>query len=225
MSEEGALCILMPQRHSTMDALRLLASIWFLARKAEWSACRNFTPQLGSVRLDKAVQLWLNWIIRRTPHGPRGMPVRASHWPRMGISNVFHIPRDPCRTRKGTVGHPSGHVMELTKPEFTKIPHGHHMWSAQGCSQSLNRMIQAPCVDVRLLFKTALEQPVLGPGVWCDWGINFTDTKESFFICMPGLNSFRPSDAIWHRGSWSSMVQVMACYLVAPRHYLNQKYW
>ena len=27
-------------------------------------------------------------------------------------------------------------------------------------------------VDIRFLFKTAHEQPVRGPGVWCDWGIS-----------------------------------------------------
>ena len=31
---------------------------------------------------------------------------------------------------------------------------------------------RAPWVDARFLFKTAREQPVRGPGVWCDWGIN-----------------------------------------------------
>ena len=31
---------------------------------------------------------------------------------------------------------------------------------------------RAPWVDVQSLFKTAREQPVRGPGVWCDWGIN-----------------------------------------------------
>ena len=28
-----------------------------------------------------------------------------------------------------------------------------------------------PWMDVRFSFKTAREQPVRGPGVWCDWGI------------------------------------------------------
>ena len=32
--------------------------------------------------------------------------------------------------------------------------------------------VRAPWVDVRFLFKTAREQPVRGPAVWCDWGIN-----------------------------------------------------
>ena len=30
---------------------------------------------------------------------------------------------------------------------------------------------RGPWVDVWFLFKTAREQPVRGPGVWCDWGI------------------------------------------------------
>ena len=36
------------------------------------------------------------------------------------------------------------------------------------------------------------------------------------------VNSLGPSDAIWHWKSWSTLVQVMACCLTAPSHYLNQ---
>ena len=36
------------------------------------------------------------------------------------------------------------------------------------------------------------------------------------------LTHLGPSDAIWHWGSWSTLVQVMACCLMAPSHYLNQ---
>ena len=36
------------------------------------------------------------------------------------------------------------------------------------------------------------------------------------------FNSMGPSDAIWHWRSCSTMVQVMACCLTAPSHYLNQ---
>ena len=36
------------------------------------------------------------------------------------------------------------------------------------------------------------------------------------------VNSLRPSDAIWWQGSRSTLVQVMACCLTAPSHYLNQ---
>ena len=37
------------------------------------------------------------------------------------------------------------------------------------------------------------------------------------------INSLGPSDFyIWHCRSWSTLVQVMACCLTAPSHYLNQ---
>ena len=80
-----------------------LSPVRFLARKAEWSARRNFTSVLfswshqatGPVRLETSAYLWFGWIIRRTPRVPSAMPVRASCGPRTGIFNIFHIPRDP----------------------------------------------------------------------------------------------------------------------------------
>ena len=36
------------------------------------------------------------------------------------------------------------------------------------------------------------------------------------------VNSMRPSDAMWWHRSRSTLVQVMACCLTAPSHYLNQ---
>ena len=36
------------------------------------------------------------------------------------------------------------------------------------------------------------------------------------------INSLWPSDAIWRQRSGSTLVQVMACCLTAPSHYLNQ---
>ena len=41
-------------------------------------------------------------------------------------------------------------------------------------------------------------------------------------INMIEINSLRPSDAIWRQRSGSTLVQVMACCLTAPSHYLNQ---
>ena len=38
----------MPQWHPTMGPIRFLAPVRFLARKAKWSACRNFTLVLFS---------------------------------------------------------------------------------------------------------------------------------------------------------------------------------
>ena len=40
--------------------------------------------------------------------------------------------------------------------------------------------------------------------------------------CCQWINSLGPSDAIRHWISWSTLVQVMACCLTAPSHYLNQ---
>ena len=49
---------------------------------------------------------------------------------------------------------------------------------------------------------------------------NFISIKEPKALKL--INSLGPSDAIWRWGSWSTQVQVMACCLTAPSHYLNQ---
>ena len=36
------------------------------------------------------------------------------------------------------------------------------------------------------------------------------------------VNSLGPSDAVWRWRSWSTLIQVMACCLTTPSHYLNQ---
>ena len=41
-------------------------------------------------------------------------------------------------------------------------------------------------------------------------------------MCFVVFNSLWPCDAIWHHRSWSTLVQVIACCLMAPSHYLNQ---
>ena len=41
-------------------------------------------------------------------------------------------------------------------------------------------------------------------------------------FCIQKINSLGPSDAIWRWRSWLTLVQVMACCLTAPSHYLNQ---
>ena len=132
-------------------------------------------------------------IIRRTPHGPRAMPVRASCGPRMKLSNVFisyetrtRPVRDPqgCRTaslqtRKG---------IDIT--QISKIPHGRRMWPFgtgplrpphglfTGCIRSLNpyrarklmpqsHHIPGPRTgcsrDVHGQFWTKIVRPLTGP--------------------------------------------------------------
>ena len=99
----------MPQSHPTTVPVRFVSFGRFLARKAEWSARRNFTSVLfpwshqatGPVRPDTSAYLWFGWMIRRTLRVPRAMPVRASCGPRTGIFNVFRILRDPYGARAG----------------------------------------------------------------------------------------------------------------------------
>ena len=47
-------------------------------------------------------------------------------------------------------------------------------------------------------------------------------SKISFQISQGPINSLWPSDVIWRQGSRSTLVQVMACCLMATSHYLNQ---
>ena len=42
------------------------------------------------------------------------------------------------------------------------------------------------------------------------------------FTSTGSFNSLGPSEAIWWWRFWSTLVQVMACCLTAPSHYLNQ---
>ena len=98
---------IMPQSHTTTSPVRFLSPIWFIARKAKWSARRNFTLVLfpwshqatGPVRLAASAYLWFDWIIRRIPRVPRAVPVRAPYGPRTGIFNAFHILWDPYGAR------------------------------------------------------------------------------------------------------------------------------
>ena len=53
--------------------------------------------------------------------------------------------------------------------------------------------------------------------------------EENLFenVCgniFAALNSFWPSDAIWRYRSRSTLARVMACFLTARSHYLNQRW-
>ena len=143
--------VTMPQSHPTTGPVRFLSPVRFLARKAEWSARRNFTSVLFSwshqatdpVRLDTAVYLWFGWIIRMTPRVPRAVPVRA----RTGIF-IFFISygnrtgpvRDPqgCRmaplqTRKGIDTTKIGKNPTRASYFVVRGPYG----SRTGCSRAV----------------------------------------------------------------------------------------
>ena len=47
-------------------------------------------------------------------------------------------------------------------------------------------------------------------------------THNSLYVGSPPINSLWPSDDTWQHRSGSTLVQVMACCLTAPSHYLNQ---
>ena len=60
---------------------------------------------------------------------------------------------------------------------------------------------------------------------WCFSTRASVATVLSMHSCISSclwVNSLGPSDAIWRWRSWSTLVQVMACCLTAPSHYLNQ---
>ena len=64
--------------------------------------------------------------------------------------------------------------------------------------------------------------------IWVDCPTNYhldCGTKSSLTTnaaINATINSLWPSDAIWRHRSGSTLAQVMACYLTAPSHYLNQ---
>ena len=57
--------------------------------------------------------------------------------------------------------------------------------------------------------------------IWGNVSVNAVCQILYFFLGQY-VNSLWPSDAIWRERSGSTLAQVMACCLTAPRHYLNQ---
>ena len=105
----------MPESHPTTGPVRFLTPVRFLARTAEWSARRNFTPVLlswshqatGPVRFDTAVHLCFDQIILRIrkdpvrcPYGRRTGPARESQMFFISYGIRTGPMRDPqgCRT-------------------------------------------------------------------------------------------------------------------------------
>ena len=56
------------------------------------------------------------------------------------------------------------------------------------------------------------------------WKKSFQALTVAGYHGASRVNSLAPSDAIWEYGTWSILVQVMACWLTAPSHYMDQ-YW
>ena len=107
----------MPQSHPTKGPVRFLSPVRFLARKAEWSARRNFTSVLfpwshqatGIVRLWHVciLMVWLN-----NSKDPTGIPCSYPTGPVRG----------PCVTHKGAVRRPYGQVREFDTTIIGKNP-------------------------------------------------------------------------------------------------------
>ena len=82
-------------------------------------------------------------------------------------------------------------------------------------------------VEMRLKF-TNLRLVKLSRGQWVKMtstALRAIELTIEYTWCMgnPGIfNSLWPNDTIWWQGSGSTLAQVMACCLTAPRHYLNQ---
>ena len=101
-SSNGNIFRVMPQSHPTTGPARFLAPVRFIALRAVGilHRCRS----RGYIRLNTAVHLWFDRIIRRTTHRPHAVPIWASYGSHMGISNVFYI----LRARAGPVRDPKG---------------------------------------------------------------------------------------------------------------------
>ena len=122
------------------------------ACKAEWSARRNFyvdavlvvTSGYGprTAQHSCTLMVWSNDSQDSTgvPYDARTGTVRAPQGNLQCFSYPMGPVRGPCRTRKGAVRHPCGHVRELIQPKSTKIRHGHHIWQygpRTGCSRAV----------------------------------------------------------------------------------------
>ena len=136
----GLQLTIMPQSHPTTGPIRFLAPVRVLARKAEWSARRNFTLVLfswftsgrgprthwhGCIHM-----IWSNnsQDSMGTPCDARPGIVRAPHGNLQCFSYCTGPVRSPCGTCKGAVRHIYGHVRELAQPELVIIPHGRRIW-------------------------------------------------------------------------------------------------
>ena len=127
-------------------------------------------------------------------------------------------------------------VMRSTQMEFQWIINGvtsfvqahiyaltvSQLWNFKAITGKYNffillNLIWNSCLCTLFFFQTLTWQII--EHLWC--------TCETFLVWKScdvffEVNSLGPSDTIWHWRSWSTLVQVMACCLMAPSHYLNQ---
>ena len=96
----------------------------------------------------------------------------------------------------------------ITRPQWVILLKPEDLWWYQNCKF---------CTKILCFISggpTKSEWPLIEATAW---SLGFRQQTTSH-----ELNSLWPSDAIWRQGSRSTLVQVMACCLTAPSHYLNQ---
>ena len=140
-----------PYGHRTGPARE--SSMFFISYGTRTGPC---VTRKGAVRrpcghVRELTQPWLAKI----PHGRRIWP----HEARTGLLRSPHGLFTGCSQSQNPHG-----AREL-------IMHALKLYGPRTGRQNSYGAARGPWVDVRFLFKTAREQPVRGPGVWCDWGI------------------------------------------------------
>ena len=72
------------------------------------------------------------------------------------------------------------------------------------------------------LVKSILQMYIYFSWAFCCWDKNMPGNLGRYHDLMSSINSLWPSDAIGRHRIGSTLVQLMACCLTAPSHYLNQ---
>ena len=129
----------------------------------------------------KPSMFFISFGIRTGPvRDPQGCRT-AALWTRKGIDTT-RIGKTPARASYLAARAPQGlftGCLQSLNP--CGAPIAYNAWiktlrAPYGEAKFVRRRtwpVRAPWVDARFLFfKIAREQPVRGPGVWCDWGIN-----------------------------------------------------
>ena len=106
----------------------------------------------------------------RDPQGRRMTPFRTRK-----VIDTARIDKNPARASYLAVRSPHGLFMGCIgyqNPYGVRklIMHASKLYGPRTGRHNSYGAARGPWVDVRFLFKTAREQPLRGPGVWCDWG-------------------------------------------------------
>ena len=130
------------------------SSMFFISYGTRTGPCRT---RKGAVRQPyRHVRELTQPELAKLPHGRRIWPYGALTGPTGAVHGLFTI----CKHVRGPLAY-SACIKTL------RAPYGEAKFVLRHTGP-----MRVPWMDVRFLFKTAREQPVRGPGVWCDWGIS-----------------------------------------------------